>query len=184
MKIGYARVSTDDQNLHLQLDALKAGGCDAIFEDRGVSGALAERGGLAKAIAAVGEGDVLVVWRLDRLGRSLAFLIELIEELGRSGAGFQSLTDGIDTTTANGRLIFHIMGALAEFERALIGERTKAGMAAAKRRGVRIGRPRKLTPEQIAQARALVTARELRRREIAALLGVSPKTLRRALKEA
>ena len=148
MKIGYARVSTDEQNLDLQIDALNAAGCEKIFQDQGVSGATIERDGLSQVISACGAGDTLVVWKLDRLGRSLGFLCELIERFGNKGAGFQSLTDGIDTTTSGGKLVFHIMGALAEFERSLISERTKAGMQAAKRRGKRIGRPHALTASQ------------------------------------
>ncbi len=134
MKIGYARVSTDDQNLDLQLDALHRAGCDKVFTDHGVSGVSVNRPGLAQAIAAVGPGDVLVVWKLDRLGRSLNYLIELMERLKSDRVDFESLSDGINTTTAGGKLVFHIMASLAEFERSLISERSKAGMAAARRR--------------------------------------------------
>jgi DNA invertase Pin-like site-specific DNA recombinase len=116
MKIGYARVSTDEQNLHLQRDALKKAGCKKIVTDKGVSGNSNNRDGLDRAIKQIKKGDVLVVRKLDRLGRSLSFLIELIEGLRDKGAGFQSLSDGINTTTAGGKLVFHIMGALAEFE--------------------------------------------------------------------
>lgn len=182
MKVGYARVSTDEQNLALQLDALTAAGCEKVFTDKGVSGASTERSGLTKALRTVANGDVLVVWRLDRLGRSLAFLIELIEKLHRDGAGFQSLTDGIDTTTTSGKLVFHIMGALAEFERSLIAERTKAGMAAAKRRGKHIGRPRKLSAVQAAQARAIIESGKETRAAVAARFGVDVATLRRAVR--
>jgi DNA invertase Pin-like site-specific DNA recombinase len=133
MKIGYARVSTNDQNFDLQMDVLNKAGCERIFTDQGVSGATIEREGLSQAIAAVEKGDVLVVWKLDRLGRSLSFLIELIDKLRKDQAGFESLSDGINTTTAGGKLVFHIMGALAEFERALILERSKAGMQAARK---------------------------------------------------
>ena len=184
MKIGYARVSTDEQNLDLQIDALHEAGCATIFTDKGVSGVIAERAGLSRALAAVGSGDVLVVWKLDRLGRSLAFLIDLIEMLGADGGGFQSLNDGIDTTTAGGKLVFHIMGALAEFERALISERTKAGMKAAQRRGVHVGRPCKLKPHQLAQARLLIDSGQATRKDAAHSLGVHAATLRRALREA
>lgn len=142
-KIGYARVSTDDQNLDLQINALDAAGCTRIFTDKGISGAQSERSGLTAARLALEEGDTLVVWRLDRLGRSLIHLIKLLDELGKQGVHFQSLTENLDTTSAGGRLVFHIMAALAEFERALISERTKAGMKAAKARGVHVGRPRK-----------------------------------------
>ncbi len=120
MKIGYARVSTDEQNLDVQIDALNAAGCEKIFTDNGISGITKEREGLSEALSALEEGgNTLVVWKLDRLGRSLGFLCELIEKLKGQGAGFQSLTDGIDTTTTGGKLVFHIMGALAEFERDL-----------------------------------------------------------------
>ncbi len=155
MKIGYARVSTDDQSLDLQIDALTISGCDTIYKDHGISGVKANRDGLDAAIKATGKNDILVVWKLDRLGRSLSFLIHLVETLRERGAGFCSLTDGIDTTTPSGTLVFHIMGALAEFERELIRERTKAGMLAAKQRGTILGRPRKLTRSQITQAYAL-----------------------------
>ncbi len=155
MKVGYARVSTEDQNLDLQIDALKRAGCETIYKDHGVSGVKDKRQGLDAAIKATRENDILIVWKLDRLGRSLAFLIKLVESLRERGAGFCSLTDGIDTTTSSGKLVFHIMGALAEFERDLIRERTKAGMKAAKLRGTKLGRPRKLTKRQVAQAYAL-----------------------------
>lgn len=183
MKIGYARVSTDDQNLDLQRAALEAAGCERVFEDLGISGADFTRPGLAAALAALGPGDVLAVWKLDRLGRSLGQLITMIDRLGKSGAGFQSLSEAIDTTTAGGRLVFHVMGALAEFERALIGERTKAGMQAAKRRGKAVGRPRKLTAHQLDHARALLTTGKETRAGVAELFGVDVATLRRALKK-
>jgi DNA invertase Pin-like site-specific DNA recombinase len=140
-RIGYARVSTQDQTLALQLDALKAAGCVEIFQDHAVSGASTSRPGLTEALSALELGDTLVVWRLDRLGRSLRHLIETLTTLSNDGIGFHSIHDAIDTNTAGGRLTFHIMGALAEFERDLISERTKAGMAAAKARGVHVGRP-------------------------------------------
>ena len=176
MKIGYARVSTDEQNLDLQLDALKAAGCEKIFHDHGVSGATIQRDGLSQAILACGAGDTLVVWKLDRLGRSLGFLCELIERFGNQGAGFQSLTDGIDTTTSGGKLVFHIMGALAEFERSLISERTKAGMQAAKKRGKRLGRPPVLSDTQKAHAAQLLKEGKTQK-DIAELLGVSHNTI-------
>jgi DNA invertase Pin-like site-specific DNA recombinase len=179
MKIGYARVSTTDQNTDLQLEALKRAGCEQIFEDQ-VSGAVKKRPGLEKALAVVDAGDVLVVWRLDRLGRSLPHLIEVIAELGDRGAGFRSLTESIDTTTAGGRLVFHMMGALAEFERSLIQERTKAGLQAAKTRGVIGGRPRALSKAKIAHARKLIDAGESPA-AVAKSLGVGRSTLYRAL---
>lgn len=184
MKIGYARVSTDDQCLDLQRQALRSAGCETVYEDHGISGAIAGPQGLADALSRVGRGDVLVVWRLDRLGRSLANLIHVLDGLGRAGAGFQSLTESIDTTTAGGKLVFHMMGALAEFERSLISERTSAGMRAAKRRGKHIGRPKKLSAHQLAHARALIEAGQETRAGVAELLGVDVATLRRALRQA
>ena len=181
MKIGYARVSTEEQNLDLQRHALKASGCEAVYEDSGVSGAAMERPGLAKALARIGPGDVLVVWKLDRLSRSLRHLIEIIDDLGKAGAGFQCIDDDINTTAPGGRLVFQMMGALAEFEREMIRSRTRAGMQAAKRRGVHVGRPAKLAPDQLEHARKLIKLGEMTRGEIAALLGVAPKTLWRAL---
>ena len=182
MKLGYARVSTDEQNLDLQRDALKAAGCERIFEDRGVSGAVADRAGLNQVFQSLNTGDVLVVWKLDRLGRSLGFLCDLIIKLHEQGVGFHSITDGIDTTTSSGKLIFHIMGALAEFERDLIRERTKAGMKAAKKRGKHVGRPHALTASQLSHIHDLINAGRTQR-ETAELLGVSHTTVGRALKK-
>jgi DNA invertase Pin-like site-specific DNA recombinase len=139
--IGYARVSTTDQHLHLQQDALKSAGCLKIFTDT-ISGATTERKGLDEALDYVRSGDTLVVWRLDRLGRSLKHLIETVTMLQEKGIGFKSLTEQIDTGTSGGKLIFHIFGALAEFERNLIRERTNAGLTAARARGKRGGRPK------------------------------------------
>lgn len=141
MRIGYARVSTEDQNLDLQREALREAGCDIVHEDHGYSGGNILRPGLAAAIGGLRPGDILVVWKLDRLGRSLGNLVALLEEIRDAGAGFVSLSEAIDTNTASGRLIFHVLGAIAEFERSLISERTRAGMAAARKRGVHIGRP-------------------------------------------
>src|SRR5688500_18549284 len=139
--IGYARVSTQDQHLHLQQDALKTAGCIKIFTDT-VSGVKHEGKGLAEAMNFLREGDILVVWRLDRLGRSLKDLIERLTELHDRNIGFKSLTENIDTTTSGGKLIFHIFGALAEFERDIIRERTNAGLTAARARGTKGGRPK------------------------------------------
>lgn len=143
MFIGYARVSTDEQSVDLQIDALKRAGCERIFRDNDYSGALKSRPALDDALDYLEPGDTLVTWRLDRLGRSLSHLISLVADLERRGVAFRSLSEAIDTSTASGRLQFHMMGALAEFERALISERTKAGMAAARSRGVQFGRPTK-----------------------------------------
>lgn len=182
MKIGYARVSTDEQNLDLQIDALKAAGCEKIFQDHGISGAVVEREGLSQAISACSTGDTLVVWKLDRLGRSLGFLCGLIERFGKQGAGFQSLTDGIDTTTSGGKLVFHIMGALAEFERSLISERTKAGMKAAKKRGKRLGRPPALSDSQQKHAFELLKEGKTQK-DVAELLRVSHNTVWRLMQK-
>jgi len=183
MKIGYARVSTDEQTTALQIDALKAAKCEKVFQDRGVSGALTKRPQLDRCLKVLRPGDVLVVWRLDRLGRSLAHLIELAEDLRARGIGFCSLSEAIDTTTPQGTLVFHLMGALAQFERALLAERTAAGRTAAKKRGVKFGRPAKLTPEQVDHAAELV-ANGKPVAEVADLLGVHRLTIYRHLNRA
>lgn len=181
MNIGYARVSTEDQNLDLQRQALEAVGCASIFADHGFSGAAVERPGLTRALAAAQDGDTLVVWKLDRLGRSLPHLVEIISGLREGGIGLRSLQEQIDTTSAGGRFYLHILAALAEFEREMIRERTKAGMASAKRRGTHVGRPRKLSRQQLAHARDQIASGKPTRVAIAAQFGVSVSTLRRAL---
>src|SRR5690606_18144610 len=180
MKIGYMRVSTDEQHLDLQRQALELAGCERIFEDHGVSGAARERKGLKKALRNLKPGDVLVVWKLDRLGRSLPHLIETITSLRNKNIGFQPFKEQIDTTSAGGRCYMHILAALAEFEREMIRDRTKAGMDAAKRRGVRLGRPTKLDAEKLAQAKKMLKA-GISRKSVADSFNVSPLTLRRAL---
>ena len=180
MKVGYARVSTDDQSLALQVDALKLAGCDAIFEDHGISGSLTSRPALNRALRELKTGDTLLTWKLDRLGRSLGHLITITHELEQRGVSFVSLSEAIDTRTASGRLLFHVMGALAEFERSLIGERTRAGIAAARERGRPIGRPPKLSSEQIRSALTLATA-GVALKELADRFDVSPLTLSRAM---
>ena len=182
MKIGYARISTDDQSLDLQRDALSRAGCEKVFEDRGVSGAVAKRPGLEAALARVQAGDILVVWKLDRLGRSLPQLIDTMALLGKRDVGFASVSESIDTTTAGGKLVFHIMGALAEFERSLIQERVTAGIAAAKKRGKHVGRPRKLSLEQVSHAREAIDGGLQTPAGMAALLGVDHSTLWRAMR--
>lgn len=142
-KIGYVRVSDKDQSEDLQVDALKAAGCTMIYADHGVSGAITERRGLDDMLASLNKGDTLVVWKLDRLGRSTIHLLQLLSDLRDRGIDFQALTQGIDTTTAVGRMLYGQLAVFAEYERSLISERTKAGMAAAKARGVHVGRPRK-----------------------------------------
>lgn len=185
MLIGYARVSTDEQMQTLQLDALTAAGCERIFRDTS-SGATAERPGLAEALAFLRSGDTLVVWRLDRLGRSLRNLIDLLSTLAERGVGFRSLTESIDTTTPGGKLVFHFFGALAEFERDLIRARTAAGLAAARARGRRGGRPRAAVfrdPEKLALARRLYDGRQTPITAICQMLGVSRSTLYRYLQD-
>jgi DNA invertase Pin-like site-specific DNA recombinase len=178
MLVGYARVSTDDQDLALQLDALEAVGCARIYRDT-VTGAKAERPGLASTLDHLREGDTLVVWRLDRLGRSLSQLIALMAQLEGRGVGFRSLTEQIDTTTSGGKLIFHIFGALAEFERTLIRERTMAGLSAARARGRQGGRPKKLDPGKAEMARRLYKDKHNSIGDICRTLGISRATLYR-----
>ena len=179
MLVGDARVSTVEQTLALQEDALRAAGCARLFTDT-LSRAKAERPGLGQALAFLRPGDALVVWRLDRLGRSLRALIEALTALEGRGIGFRSLTEQLDTTTSGGRLIFHVFGALAEFERDLIRERTQAGLAAARARGRQGGRPRKLgTPARVALAQALDDDRRHSVAEICRTLGISRATLYR-----
>jgi DNA invertase Pin-like site-specific DNA recombinase len=180
MLIGYARVSTHEQTLHVQQDALTKAGCMKIFTDT-ASGAKAERKGLEEALTYVRKGDTLVVWRLDRLGRSLPHLISTMTELEEQGIGFKSLTENIDTTTSGGKLIFHIFGALAEFERNLIRERTTAGLVAARARGRRGGRPKALITKQLNIVRDLYEKRHPIV-DICRTLKISKATLYRALK--
>ena len=180
-KIGYARVSTREQSLDLQLDALKQAGCIKIFEDHGVSGAKFERPGLDRALEYLRPGDVLVVWKLDRLGRSLQELLRIVNDLGERGVGFMSLTEGFDTTTANGKLIFSIFGALAEFERAIIRERVNAGLDAARARGVKCGRRKKLQDEKLEYMKYLYRQKKKSVKEICKELGISRATFYRAL---
>lgn len=182
MLIGYARVSTSEQTINLQRDALRAAGCGRIFVDHGVNGGTTRRRGLDQALATLRRGDTLVVWKLDRLGRSLAHLVQLIAELGERGVSFRALCDPINTENASGRLVLHIMAALAEFERSLNSERTKAGLAAAKRRGKKLGRPPKLTPKQRARARRLVKIGKSPQ-EVAKRFGVARSTLYSALRK-
>ena len=185
MLAGYARVSTTEQTLHLQLDALKQNGCTKIFTDT-VSGAKAERKGLDDALGYVRPGDTLVVWRLDRLGRSLPHLIDTIALLDSRNIGFKSLTENIDTTTSGGKLIFHIFGALAEFERNLIKERTTAGLQAARTRGRLGGRPTLLSAKKIALLQELYESRDPKERsigEICRSLTISRATLYRHIRK-
>jgi DNA invertase Pin-like site-specific DNA recombinase len=171
MLIGYARVSTDDQNLDLQRDALKQAGCEQIYTDR-VSGTKDNRPGLTVALSHLRTGDTLVVWRLDRLGRSLRHLIDTVTGLQERGIGFKSLQESIDTTTSGGKLVFHIFGALAEFEREIIRERTNAGLQAARARGRNGGRPKKLTKKQIEMLQHLAADKKHSVKEICQTLGI------------
>jgi len=170
MLVGYARISTTDQTLNLQHDALTKAGCTKIFTDT-ASGAQTERQGLTEALTYVRAGDTLVVWKLDRLGRSLKDLISRISELNDRKIGFKSLTENIDTTTSGGKLIFHIFGALAEFERDIIRERTNAGLEAARKRGKLGGRPKALSLEKIKLARKLYADKSTSVAEHAKCLG-------------
>lgn len=181
MKIGYARISTLEQNLDFQIDALKAAGCEKIITDK-ISGSAQERPGLKKLKEdLLREGDTLVVWRLDRLGRSLKNLIEWVQELKSKGVQFQSLTENIDTSTSTGELIFHIFGSLAQFERNLIRERTLSGLTAARARGRMGGRPLKLKLEQRKLALELYSDKRRSIGEICEILGVGKTTLYRYL---
>ncbi|WP_312817873.1 recombinase family protein [Atlantibacter subterraneus] len=177
MLVGYVRVSTNDQNTALQRNALESAGCELIFEDK-ISGKTSERPGLKKLLKVLAYGDTLIVWKLDRLGRSMRHLVTLIEELRQRGINFRSLTDSIDTSTPMGRFFFHVMGALAEMERELIVERTRAGLEAARAQGRIGGRRPKLTAEQWAQAGRLIAAGETRQR-VALIYDVGVSTLYR-----
>ncbi|HMB04018.1 MAG TPA: recombinase family protein [Isosphaeraceae bacterium] len=177
MLIGYARVSTDDQDLALQMDALRKAGCQRTFTDK-TSGTKSDRPGLAEALSHLRAKDVLVVWKLDRLGRTVKGLVDLVGELSGRGVQFRSLTDGIDTTTTAGRFFFHVMASLAQMERELIAERTKAGLAAARKRGRVGGRKRRMTPGKVESARQLL-AGGMPPGDVARNLGVSIPTLYR-----
>jgi len=181
MLVGYARVSTHDQTLDLQLDALKAAGCSKVSQDT-VSGAKESRPGLEEALAYLRPGDTLVVWRLDRLGRTLRHLIETVTDLEEKGIGFKSLQESIDTTTSSGKLIFHVFSALAEFERSLIRERTQAGLTAARARGRKGGRPRKLDSAQVRLLYQLYDGKEHTIAEICKLVGIARPTVYEYLK--
>jgi len=178
MLIGYARVSTDEQNLDLQLSALKQAGCEQTYTDK-ISGTKANRPGLIEALSHLREGDTLVVWRLDRLGRSLRHLIDTVTDLQERGIEFKSITEAIDTRTSGGKLVFHIFGALAEFEREIIRERTNAGLSAARSRGKTGGRPKALTDKQVEMLCQLAADRNRSVQEICKTLGISRRTFYR-----
>lgn len=175
-RFGYARVSTDDQNLDLQRDALTKAGCDRIFQEK-VSGKASDRPALADCLGYLREGDTLVVWRLDRLGRSLPDLVQIVGDLNRQGIGFESLTERIETASATGTLTFHIFAALAEFERNLIRERTQAGLAAARARGRSGGRKPKIGEKERQEIQALYDSKTVPVTDIAKRYGVSRTTL-------
>lgn len=180
MKIGYARVSREDQNPQLQLDALAAAGCNQVHQDR-ISGATFTRAGLDRALAAVQPGGELVVWKLDRLGRSMLDTVRIVLDLDRQGVGFRSLTESFDTKTPLGRGVLALLAAVAEDERERLRERTRAGMQAVARRGKHVGRPSSMTPDRLALAGRLLGEGK-GKAEVAALVGVSKSTLRRAFK--
>ena len=177
MLIGYARVSTQDQNLTLQVEALTRAGCKKIFDDK-ITGSRAERPGLAKVMEILREGDTLVVWKLDRLGRSVKNLVDLVSELNKQGVQFKSLTDAIDTSTTSGRFFFHVMASLAEMERELTIERTRAGLEIARQLGRKGGRKRLMTDSKVDAAKTLL-ASGVPPRDIAKNLGISVPTLYR-----
>lgn len=182
MLVGYARVSTQDQQVALQEDALHQVGCEQIFIDT-VSSRQVERPGLSDAFKVLRSGDTLVVWKLDRLGRSLSHLVSVINTLQQQGIHFRSLQENIDTTSGVGKLVFHLFAALAEFEHDLICERTQAGLEAARARGRLGGRPKSLNTKEIAQAKALYNAKELSVKDICALLGIGKTTFYRYLNQ-
>lgn len=181
MKIGYVRVSDNEQTEDLQVDALTQAGCKVIYGDHGVPGSIVERKGLDDLLSDLSEDDALCVWKLDRLGRSTVHLLLLLDDLRKRGVDFVSLTQGIDTGTPIGRMVYGQLALFAEFEREQIRERTKAGMEAARRRGKHIGRPRKLTDEQVKTAREFIKAGESTITAMAKVFGVSPATVSRAL---
>lgn len=182
MLVGYARVSTLGQDFGMQTDALKEAGCERLYTDV-ASGAKVARPGLVEALDYLRAGDTLVVWRLDRLGRSLSHLIEVVRGLHDDGVGFRALQEQVDTTTAGGKLVFHVFGALAEFERELIQERTAAGLKAARARGRVGGRRKRMTPEQVRQASLLLASPNCDVAEICRTFGVHRATLYRNVKE-
>jgi DNA invertase Pin-like site-specific DNA recombinase len=182
MLIGYARVSTQDQNLDLQKDALEKAGCEKIYVEQ-ISGGSSARPELDKTMETLREGDTLIVWRLDRLGRSLKHLIELVNELEQRKIGLRSLTESMDTTTSGGKLIFHIFGALSEFERNLIRDRTQAGLAAARARGRKGGRPLALDKKKREVTVILYNEREHTVKEICQIMGISKPTLYSCVKK-
>lgn len=182
MLIGYARVSTQDQNLDLQIDALQKAGCEKIIEDR-ITGSSETRPGLNTLFEMLRKGDILVVWRLDRLGRSLKHLIEMVNKLDEQGIAFKSITESIDTSSPGGKLIFHIFGALAEFERNIIRERTKAGLSAARARGKVGGRPKALTESKRKALISLYNQKQHTIKELCEMFNIKKATLYKYVKQ-
>ncbi len=182
MLVGYARVSTQDQSLHLQQDALQQAGCQKIFEEK-ASGAKDQREGLQKALTILREGDTLVVWKLDRLGRSLKHLVETVQTLQEAGVGFRSLQENLDTTSSGGKLVFHFFAALAEFERDIIRERTQAGLTAARARGRQGGRPKGRDVTKQAAVRSLSQDKSRSVTEVCKMLGISRTSFYRYLND-
>ena len=180
MIIGYARVSTHDQNLDSQLDALQKADCEQIFQEK-ITGKTKDRPELISCLKALRKGDVLIVWKLDRLARSLKDLVEITTDLNQREIGFKSLTEAIDTTSATGRLVFHIFGALAEFEHSLIRERTIAGLDAARARGRKGGRKPSMSENDIKKAKAMLSDPQITKTEVAKHFGVSRVTLNNSL---
>lgn len=180
MLIGYARVSTQEQNLQMQVDALEKSGCEQIFQEK-ITGKFRERPELSQCLRMLRKGDVLIVWKLDRLARSLKNLVEIVQDLHDREIGFKSLTESIDTTSSGGRLVFHIFGALAEFEHDLIRERTKAGLAAARARGRKGGRKPAMTDADVRKAAAMLLEPTITKTEVAAHFGVTRTTLNASL---
>jgi DNA invertase Pin-like site-specific DNA recombinase len=183
MKYGYARISTEDQNPAMQLAALKKAGCKTVFKDE-VTGAHVNRPALTRCLKTLDTGDTLIVWKLDRLGRSLRDLIHMLDGFKKQGIKFQSLTEAIDTETPTGRAMWQMIGVLAELEHSLITERTRAGVKDAKRRGVKFGRKPKLTPDRLALARKLIDHDDKTPTQAAKIMGVSRSTVYRALQRA
>ena len=180
MYVGYARVSTQDQNIELQIDALQEAGCEEVYQEK-ISGTKSDRPALEVCIRSLRQGDIFVVWKLDRLARSLKDLVSIITILDSKGVGFMSLTESIDTTSAAGKLIFHVFGALAEFEHSLIRERTKAGLQAARARGRKGGRKPALNDSDVRKARAMLIDPHMTKTEVAEHFGVSRVTLNKYL---
>jgi len=180
-RLGYARVSTADQKLRMQIDALEAAGCDALFRDHGISGSRADRPGLDALLGTVSSGDMVVVFKLDRLGRSVLHLADLLVRFRESEVHFCSLSEGINTATPGGKLVYHVFSAFAEFQRDVIIENTREGLEATRRRGTRLGRPPKLGEEDVLEAYNRITCEQAEFDALATEFGVAPITLMRAV---